>query len=411
MTIFEDTQGETLTPLTEEADLIAGLESTGAATVTELGTSTDGRFPIRLVKTTGAPAGAPRVLFIGMQHGNEPVGRESVLSLMRDLAENTGLGASGLTDRVEFFFIPTANPGSFPSYRDVRPIGLNINREHLNLGVLEAQYIQQAITDIQPDLIIDCHEHFSTLESRLRAEMLPGSHPSSPARINEASDNLMAYVQNHLDDEAIPHGLYSPAQVNPYTLRGMASIRGAAFLLVETPALNNTIPRWQRYQWYHEIMVSVTEWISDYLPGEATAIRLARSQIAGQVTPLDLGAAVVVRPEAYLLDHVPEHLDIFGIEYEVDDGITRVPLAQESAPLIVHLFDVDSPEPVVVGIRVERTNPEPAPPQVPLPTTPLLGYRVHVDGLTRDVIGIRARIDGRVRDVLMPSGQQVEEES
>ena len=400
MTTFEDTQGDTLTSLAEEAELIAGLESAGAVTVTELGMSTDGRFQVRLVKTTGAPAGAPRVLLVGMQHGNEVVGRESVVSLMRDLAENIGMGASGLTDRVEFFFIPTANPGSFPNRRSVMPIGLDMNREHLNLGVAETRYVQQAITDIQPDLIIDCHEHFSPSDLRLRAEMLPGSHPSSPARINEASDNLMAYVQNHLDDEAIPHGLYSPAPTNPYTMRGMASIRGAAFLLVETPALNNTIPRWQRFQWYHEVMVAVTEWINDYLPGEAAEIRLARSQIAGQITPLNLGSAVVVRPEAYLLDHVPEHLDIFGIEYEVNDGITRVPMAQESAPLIVHLFDGDSPEPVVVGVRVERTNTHPT---LPLPDTPLIGYRVHVDGFTCDVVGIRARIDGRVRDVLMPS--------
>ena len=397
MTTFEDTQGETLTPLAEESDLIANLESTGAVTVTELGTSTDGRFPIRLVKTTGAPAGAPRVLFIGMQHGNEPVGRESVVSLMRDLAEGIGLGASGLADRVEFFFIPTANPGSFPTYRNVLPIGLNMNREHLNLGVAEARYVQQAITDIQPDLIIDCHEHFASSDSRLRAEMLPGSHPSSPTRISAASDSLMAYVQDHLDDEAIPHGLYTPAPIDPYTMRGMASIRGAAFMLVETPALNNTIPRWQRYQWYHEIMVSTTEWINDYLPGEAAAIRFARSQIAGQITPLNLGSAVVARPEAYLLDHAPDHLDIFGVEYEVDGGITRVPTAQESAPLIVHLFDVDSPAPVMVGVRVERT------PTMPLPDTPLLGYRVRVNGLTWDVIRIRALIDGRVRDVLMPT--------
>ena len=402
MTTFENTQGDTLTSLAEEADLIAGLESAGAVTVTELGTSTDGRFPVRLVKTTGAPVGAPRVLLVGMQHGNEVVGRESVVSLMRDLAENIGMGASGLTDRVEFFFIPTANPGSFPNRRLVPPIGLDMNREHLNLGVAETRYVQQAITDIQPDLIIDCHEHFSPSDLRLRVEMLPGSHPSSPARINEASDNLVAYVQNHLDDESIPHGLYSAATTNPYTMRGMASIRGSAFMLLETPALNNTIPRWQRFQWYHEVMVSVTEWINDYLPGEAAAIRLARSQIAGQITPLNLGTAVVARPEAYLLDHVPEHLDIFGIEYEVNDGITRVPMAQESAPLIVHLFDEGSPAPVVVGIRVERTNPHPTP---PLPDTPLIGYRVHVNGLTRDVIRIRARIDGRVRDVLMPSGQ------
>ena len=411
MTTFEDTQGETLTPLAEEADLIAGLESAGVVTVTELGTSTDGRFPIRLV-TTAPPVSstAPRVLIVGMQHGNEPVGREIVLTLMRDIATGQGLG-EGMTEYTQFFFIPTANPGSFPSYRDVRPIGLNMNREHLNLGVLEAQYVQQAITDIQPDLIIDCHEHFSTLDSRLRVEMLPGSHPSSPARISAASDSLVEYVQDHLDGQDIPHGLYSPASINAQVMRGMSSLRGCAFMLLETPALNNTIPRWQRYQWYHEVMDATTEWINDYLPGEAAAIRLARSQIAGQVTPLNLGSAVVVRPEAYLLDRAPEHLDIFGIEYEVNDGIIRVPMAQESAPLIVHLFDVDSPAPVMIGMRVERTNPEPAPPQVPLPTTPLLGCRVHVDGLTRDVIGIRARIGGRVRDVLMSSGQQVEEES
>lgn len=245
---FEESGKTEWTTKPQEWDFYDALTPTDRVHVQSLGPATQYlealQVPLVTVDLPDTPANAPTILFVGLQHGNEPAGREAILSTIRDLAKTTKPDLVELLRRCRFHFMPTANPNGFPQYRTVPGGGgRQMNREHASLAVVESQYVQQTITDLDPILVVDCHEHYSPSAGRDRIEFLPGGHPAGDHIIDGFSDDLLFSIQSLFDHKNIDHGLYSPASERIQVLRGMSSIRRCAFLLVETPAREGAVPK------------------------------------------------------------------------------------------------------------------------------------------------------------------------
>ncbi|MCY1656360.1 M14 family zinc carboxypeptidase [Dietzia sp. SL131] len=409
LTRFESTSGEELTTLADEADLYTALAGTGRVTTTLLGLSTNLNLPVRLVTVDlpSTPHDAPCVLFVGMQHGNEPVGRETLLSTIRDFAEATDPASLALLGACRFYFIPTANPGGFPLYRTIPASGgANMNREHLSLSVIESRFVQQAITDLDPALVVDCHEQFGSSPTTLRVEMLPGRHPMSAPVVTEQSLSLHAAVQSALDAQSIEHGPYSVETDDPWVLRSMCGLRNIPFLLVETPALNDTIHKWERFRWYKVVRDAVLAWSGANIATARAAKRAGEAEMVRRGTardvPFNLNTTVLNPPPLAYTFHgqAPDHLEVFGLDYTDVAGKVTVPMAQAQWALLPFLFDPDGPEPVVAATRV---SPTPPPPKVPPFRGRPVAMKVRLDGETHLVTAMKARIGGTIYEVRLPS--------
>ncbi|HWL37753.1 MAG TPA: M14 family zinc carboxypeptidase [Frankiaceae bacterium] len=163
---FEESDGATWTTHEEEVEFLEAVDAGSPyATVEVIGTTLEDR-PIHLV-TLGAPAPRnaaqgrtePVELHICTQHGNEPAGREACLQKLRDLAFAEDPAVIEQLTEQTILFVPTANPDGRASNSRENSEGVDVNRDHLNLGSLEAQAMAKVIRDWQPDISIDHHEY------------------------------------------------------------------------------------------------------------------------------------------------------------------------------------------------------------------------------------------------------------
>lgn len=162
---FEQRDGDGWTSLSEELDF---LEEVAAASprveYTEIGESHEGR-PLHLVRV-GAPrpptdeaiADGSSVLVIGAQHGNEPAGREMSLQLLRDLAFTDDETLTEQLGDTTMLFVPTANPDGVTRSQRANAVGVDLNRDHLNLREPETRALAHVLSSFRPDISIDAHE-------------------------------------------------------------------------------------------------------------------------------------------------------------------------------------------------------------------------------------------------------------
>lgn len=372
LTPWEDT-GELTTLAQEEAFLTALATATGRLEISTLGNSTSGTRPVRRVTldTAATPPDAPNVLFVGMQHGNEPAGREAILCTIRDLAETTD---TSLIDRCRFHFIPTANPDGFPTSRNIPGANRNMNREHLSIAVVESRYVQQALTDLDPVYVLDAHEHFSPSQAS-HTMYLPGGGTNADPAVTAASAEITTALRAKLTAEGVTHAWYPEgAYPHPEVLRGSASLHHAMFLLMETPGTDGLVPMSTRVTHQLWAQTIILDWLGTNL-GHAVTIHAAAKAAAtsaGQRAAQWIGpdGPLDPTPGAYVLDAPgPPHLAVFGLEHTVADGKVRVPVAQPLRGIIPHLFDTrlgpeavaGEMEPAVPpGLQLYLTNGRPA---------------------------------------------------
>jgi hypothetical protein len=163
---FEENDGAAWTTHEEELAFLTAVDAGSPLVSIEVIGTTEEDRPIHLVRL-GSPAprtaaqarNQPVELHVCSQHGNEPAGREACLIWLRDLAftEDPALLAQLASQTI--LFVPSANPDGREANRRENSEGVDVNRDHLNLGSLEAQAIAKVILDWQPDIAIDHHEY------------------------------------------------------------------------------------------------------------------------------------------------------------------------------------------------------------------------------------------------------------
>lgn len=139
------------------AELSAYLQSVarpGFITVTEEGTSTEGRnlYLVRLCR--GGGKARFRAFFYAQQHGDEVAGKDAQLTLIRDLAEYP----ERLPEDVDLYLMPMVNPDGAEAHRRVNGAGADLNRDHLLLAQPETRALYRVARRIRPHLAVDSHE-------------------------------------------------------------------------------------------------------------------------------------------------------------------------------------------------------------------------------------------------------------
>ncbi|QDU70561.1 M14 family zinc carboxypeptidase [Mucisphaera calidilacus] len=145
------------TTLDDENRILAKLPQSPRITAVDLGTSVQGR-PLRAIRflRTGKDLEAKpwTVLLIGAQHGNEHAGREALLTLITDLANNP----DRIPPDTDLWIVPTANPDGTHADQRRNANNFDLNRDHVILSQPETRALHRLARTIEPDVTIDCHE-------------------------------------------------------------------------------------------------------------------------------------------------------------------------------------------------------------------------------------------------------------
>jgi hypothetical protein len=139
---------------TELSAYLQSVTRPGFITVTEEGTSTEGRklYLVRLCR--GGEKARFRAFFYAQQHGDEVAGKDAQLTLIRDLAEHP----ERLPEDVDLYLMPMVNPDGAEARRRVNGAGADLNRDHLLLAQPETRALYRVALRIRPHLAVDSHE-------------------------------------------------------------------------------------------------------------------------------------------------------------------------------------------------------------------------------------------------------------
>ncbi len=138
--------------------------ATPHATLLSLGSSQAG-LPIEALLLTRQPdaspaallrSGAPTVLLVGQQHGDEPASAEALLVIAHELLRGR---LQELLDRVNVIVVPRANPDGAARQQRLTATGIDANRDHLLLRTPEAQAQARLMREYQPLVVVDAHEY------------------------------------------------------------------------------------------------------------------------------------------------------------------------------------------------------------------------------------------------------------
>ncbi len=137
---------------------------------TVVGRSTQGR-PLWLI-TAARPEvlarGAPRVLVICGQHGNEPIAPRAARDIVRRLARHAAASpsaarpddpaAEAILSRVVTLVLPCVNPDGAARRRRANAAGVDLNRDWQARTQPETRAVFDVFTHWQPQLVVDAHE-------------------------------------------------------------------------------------------------------------------------------------------------------------------------------------------------------------------------------------------------------------
>lgn len=157
---FEQRAGASWTTHEEELAFLEAVAASSRVGLAVAGETVQGR-PLHLVQLAipGRQDARPSTLVVGSQHGNEPAGRETALSWLRDLAFTEDELLVEQLKGQTLLFVPSANPDGRAANSRYNADGVDINRDHLALETPEARTIAAVLRDEEPHLVLDLHEY------------------------------------------------------------------------------------------------------------------------------------------------------------------------------------------------------------------------------------------------------------
>ncbi|MGH3517622.1 MAG: M14 family zinc carboxypeptidase [Haloechinothrix sp.] len=251
-TAFEESGGTAWTTLEEEQQFLAEVAAeSDRVSVTELTTTPQGR-PVNLIQI-GEEQRSPEelaenstALLLCLQHGNEPAGRESCLSTLRDLAFDDSRRTERLLKKSSVLVIPTLNPDGRAADQRRNSQSIDINRDHLALETREAQAVAQVLRDYDPDLVVDVHEYRGIPEvyDRDLIYLWPRNLNVDDQIHRESRRLSLDYTEDSVTEAGFSTGIYGivnsdpPRQVagneDERIFRNMSGLRHGTSMLTET---------------------------------------------------------------------------------------------------------------------------------------------------------------------------------
>jgi hypothetical protein len=138
----------------EMTTFLEGAAKPGFITITEEARSAEGRKVLLVRLNRGGSKARFTVLFYAQQHGDEVAGKDALLTLVRDIAQQPSL----LPEDVDLYLLPMLNPDGAEAHRRTNGAGADLNRDHLLLAQPETQALYRVARRIRPHLAVDSHE-------------------------------------------------------------------------------------------------------------------------------------------------------------------------------------------------------------------------------------------------------------
>ena len=213
-TPLEEKDFETLTSYESLISFVQKLDrESESVTMDTLGRSVEGRM-IPYMKISSGEFGEDRlnklvVLLFAQQHGNEPSGKEAVLTLARDFA--TGVH-DDLLEHLDILLVPQVNPDGSEQHERRNAGNVDLNRSHLILNAPETIALRNLFHQWEPYVTVDIHEYQPWTSSWLEEGYI------------KLFDQQYGLITNINTDETIR--LFSEQEFLPYAER---EITGAGY--------------------------------------------------------------------------------------------------------------------------------------------------------------------------------------
>lgn len=248
---------KTLTTFEEELALLAAVDARhDDATVELAGTSVEGRPINALIVGPGAEA-RWRVMFVGVQHGDEVAGREAILELVREYDANPAMLPKG----VGMVLVPSMNPDGFIAGKRRNAAGKDLNRDHLFQTQPETRAMHALQRTTMAHLVIDCHEYGRDSSAwgerglyrwptiMFGAGNLPYASPlvlAANHKLIEQVRPLFADDPTAYDDYIVggvpPHEEQRPSNLEIFDLRNGMAMYGGMSMIIESGRFSSHKP-------------------------------------------------------------------------------------------------------------------------------------------------------------------------
>lgn len=224
--------------------------SHGRVALEVIGRSNEGR-DLYLARVGTGPT---KVLYITQQHGNEPLGTEAALQLLRRLANGGGAGWNAILAQITLLVVPKVNPDGAERFQRQNHdpdcsgafctpgVGFDVNRWHDPAvapeanPVPEAAAVQRAFARYHPRFVVDFHHQGSYVTED--GDLITGSifwpnAPGVPAPAVALSRQVCVLIHDTLTHYGFAEISQYPGTLPRGIARNAYGLQGAGSVLVE----------------------------------------------------------------------------------------------------------------------------------------------------------------------------------